>query len=85
MCLKFCNHQRPGRTKLLKSLYPIVHTVPGEEAESLDDDSGVDEEEVHLQEGEQGLGKTGENISKKLIYIKIILFFLRRPKMNWSS
>ncbi len=38
------------------------HTVPGEEAESLDDDSGVDEEEVHLQEGEQGLGKTGENI-----------------------
>jgi hypothetical protein len=27
MCLriKFCNHKRPGRTKLLKSLFPIVH------------------------------------------------------------
>jgi hypothetical protein len=61
------------------------HTIPGEKAESLDDDSGVDEEEVHLQEGEQGLGKTGENIPKKLINIKIIRFFLPRPKMNWSS
>jgi hypothetical protein len=29
MCLrtKFCNHQWPGRTKLLKSLYPNIHTV----------------------------------------------------------
>ncbi len=27
MCLrtKFCNHQRPGTTKLLKSLYPTQH------------------------------------------------------------
>jgi hypothetical protein len=24
-CLKFCNHQRHGRTKLLKSLNPIAH------------------------------------------------------------
>jgi hypothetical protein len=49
-------------------LYSIVHTVPGEKAESLDDDSGVDEEEVHLQEGEQGLGETGENILKTYLY-----------------
>ncbi len=29
MCarIKFCNHQRPGRAKLLKSLYPTVHVL----------------------------------------------------------
>jgi hypothetical protein len=56
MCLriKFCNHQRPRRAKLLKSLYPSKHMYYGTRVNTEDRALSQTQREERLREKDVG-------------------------------